>query len=176
MKATGIVRRIDDLGRVVIPKEIRRTMRIREGEPLEIFTNSGEVIFKKYSAVGEMAGMASHYADALGESASLPVLICDRDHCIAAAGISKKSVIEKNISSDLENIMKERRVVSFASEKGMPALEGVENSICVAAPILSAGDISGAVVLVSSENGVTATESDIKLAGVAANFLGSLME
>ncbi len=166
----------DDLGRVVIPKEIRRTMRIREGDPLEIYTNSGEVIFKKYSAVGEMTGMASHYADALGESSSLPVLICDRDHCIAAAGISKKSVLEKSVSSDLEGIMEERRLVDLGGDKTLPALEGLDNSICVAAPILSAGDISGAVVLISSEKGNSATESDIKLAGVAASFLGSLME
>ena len=83
MKATGIVRRIDDLGRVVIPKEIRRTMRIREGDPLEIYTDAGEVIFKKYSAVGEMSGLASHCAEALAENTSLPVIICDRDHCIS---------------------------------------------------------------------------------------------
>ena len=91
MKATGIVRRIDDLGRVVIPKEIRRTMRIREGDPLEIYTGAGEVVFKKYSPVGELSAFASQYAESLAEAASLPVLICDRDHCIAAAGISGRS-------------------------------------------------------------------------------------
>ena len=176
MKATGIVRRIDDLGRVVIPKEIRRTMRIREGDPLEIFTNSGEVIFKKYSAVGEMSGLASQYAEALGESVSLPVLICDRDHCIAAAGISKKSVLEKNISADLEDIMENRKTVSFDDASNLTALEGLENEICVAAPILSSGDVNGAVVLVASEQGNTVSESDIKLVGVAASFLGKQME
>ena len=93
MKATGIVRRIDDLGRVVIPKEIRRTLRIREGDPLEIYTDrEGEVIFKKYSPVGEPAGFASEYADALVQGTKLSVVICDRDHCIAAAGISKKDL------------------------------------------------------------------------------------
>lgn len=176
MKATGIVRRIDDLGRVVIPKEIRRTMRIREGDPLEIYTNSGEVIFKKYSAVGEMSGIATQYAEALGSSASLPVLICDRDHCIAAAGISKKSVLEKSVSSDLENIMEGRKLVTFNSDSNLAALDGFDRDICAAAPILSSGDISGAVVLVSSEQGGSANDSDIKLLGVAANFLGSLME
>ncbi len=176
MNATGIVRRIDDLGRVVIPKEIRRTMRIREGDPLEIFTNSGEVIFKKYSVVGEMSALASQYAEALGESVSLPVLICDRDHCIAAAGISKKTVLEKNVSADLEDIMENRKIVSFDSASNLTALEGLENEICVAAPILSSGDINGAVVLVASEQGNTVSESDIKLVGVAASFLGKQME
>ena len=87
MKATGIVRRIDDLGRVVIPKEIRRTMRIREGDPLEIFTNTdGEVVFKKYSPIGELSPFAIQYADVLSRATALPVLICDRDHVVACAG------------------------------------------------------------------------------------------
>ena len=166
----------DDLGRVVIPKEIRRTMRIREGDPLEIFTSSGEVIFKKYSAVGEMSVMASQYAEALGENLSLPVIICDRDHCIAASGISKKTVLEKSVSTDLENIMEERRLVNFGPNQTLRALEGVDREICVAAPILSSGDVSGAVVLMNSEQGGAASESDVKLAGVAANFLGRQME
>ena len=176
MKATGIVRRIDDLGRVVIPKEIRRTMRIREGDPLEIFTNAGEVIFKKYSAVGEMSGIASQYAEALGEIVSLPILICDRDHCVAAAGISKKVVIEKSVSSDLENIMEDRKTVCIENDKSLLALDGVERNICVASPILSSGDISGAVVLISDEKGSRPTDSDIKLVSVAASFLGKQME
>ena len=164
------------MGRVVIPKEIRRTMRIREGDPLEIYTNQGEVIFKKYSAVGEMSGIASQYAEALGPNISLPVLICDRDHCIAAAGISKKTVLEKSISADLESIMEERRLVNFGSNQTLPALDGFERGICVAAPIVTAGDISGAVVLVSSENGTAATDSEVMLASVAANFLASIIE
>ena len=93
MKATGIVRRIDDLGRVVIPKEIRRTLRIREGDPLEIYTDpEGEVIFKKYSPVGEMSPFAAQYAEVLSKTASLPTVICDTDHVIAAAGVSKKGI------------------------------------------------------------------------------------
>ena len=86
MKATGIVRRIDDLGRVVIPKEIRRTLRIREGDPLEIFTNTdGGVIFRKYSPVGELSSFAEQYAEVLSKTANVPVLICDSDHVVAAA-------------------------------------------------------------------------------------------
>ena len=99
MKATGIVRRIDDLGRVVIPKEIRRTMRIREGDPLEIFTdNEGGVIFKKYSPIGELSSFASQYAEVLYKVGGCPGLICDRDSVVAAAGIPKKEVIERRVS------------------------------------------------------------------------------
>ena len=100
MKATGIVRRIDDLGRVVNPKEIRRTMRIREGDPLEIYTDrEGGVIFKKYSPIGELSSFASQYADVLYRSCGLPILVCDRDHCIAASGISKKEVARNLLST-----------------------------------------------------------------------------
>ena len=99
MKATGIVRRIDDLGRVVIPKEIRRTMRIREGDPLEIYTDrEGEVIFKKYSPIGELAAFASQYAETLHKTCSLSVVICDRDAVIACSGLSRKEYADKALS------------------------------------------------------------------------------
>ena len=111
MKATGIVRRIDDLGRVVIPKEIRRTMRIREGDPLEIYTDrDGEVIFKKYSPMGELGTFVGELAEALSRTAGLSVAICDRDAVIAAAGGAKKDIFEKSISSDLENLMEQRHI------------------------------------------------------------------
>ena len=173
MKATGIVRRIDDLGRVVIPKEIRRTLRIREGDPLEIFTGvGGEVVFKKYSPMGEMSDFAVEYADALASQTKFPVLICDRDHCVAASGISKKEVVERRISSALEDIMEERRGVSNKDDSEMPALEGVDRNIKIGVPILNAGDVSGAVVLIADELGTQTSDSDYKLAAVAADFLG----
>ena len=176
MKATGIVRRIDDLGRVVIPKEIRRTMRIREGDPLEIYTDSGEVIFKKYSAVGEMSGLAGHCVEALSENVSMPVIICDRDHCIAAAGISKKAVLEKNISSDLEQLAEARRIYSSKSEGAVIALEESEHTVLALAPILSGGDVCGAVVLLNSEQSTAVSDTDLKLIGAVASFLGKQME
>ena len=176
MKATGIVRRIDDLGRVVIPKEIRRTLRIREGDPLEIYTNSGgEVIFKKYSPIGELSSFASQYADSLTKATDLAVLICDRDHCIAASGISKKEVLERRVTQNVEDIMEGRRVEVYPTESTVPAIEGINQNSAVAAPIIAAGDVSGAVVLTSSD-GESAKESDIKLATVAASFLGKQME
>ena len=119
MKATGIVRRIDDLGRVVIPKEIRRTMRIREGDPLEIYTdNDGEVIFKKYSPIGELGIFAAQYADVLYKTSGLPVVVCDRDHVIAAAGSGKKDFEGKAISTQLEALIEDREnVVANKPEK-----------------------------------------------------------
>lgn len=176
MKATGIVRRIDDLGRVVIPKEIRRTMRIREGDPLEIYTDSGEVIFKKYSAVGEMAGLALHCAEALAENTSLPVIICDRDHCIAAAGVSKKTVLEKSITPELERLTEDRRIYTGDSENPVNALSDTEYTVSALAPVLSGGDICGAVVLLNAEHSDKANATDLKLIGAVASFLGKQME
>lgn len=177
MKATGIVRRIDDLGRVVIPKEIRRTMRIREGDPLEIYTDAGgEVIFKKYSPIGELSTFAAQYADALSKGTQLSVVICDRDMCIAAAGVPKKEVLERRVSAALEDIMQSRRVYTISTGERHAALDGVDRSICVAAPIISAGDVSGAVVMVSNDTSSVPTETDIKLASVAAGFLSKQME
>ena len=106
MKATGIVRRIDDLGRVVIPKEIRRTLRIREGDPLEIFTDrDGEVILKKYSPISELGQFAREYAETLYETLGTPALISDRDEMIAVSGLSKKDYLNRQLSPDLEEII-----------------------------------------------------------------------
>src|SRR5690625_2192480 len=109
MKATGIVRRIDDLGRVVIPKEIRRTLRIREGDPLEIFVaREGEVILKKYSTINELGNFAVEYAEAIFDSLHYPVLITDRDEIIAVSGTSKNEYLNKQIGAHIEEAIKER--------------------------------------------------------------------
>ncbi len=175
MKATGIVRRIDDLGRVVIPKEIRRTMRIREGAPLEIYTGTdGEVIFKKYSPIGEMSAAAEQLAEALAAVTKLSVIICDTDRCIAANNIPKKNVLDKNITEELGSIMEDRRV--FSGERDAFATEGCDRKICVAAPILSLGDVCGAVVLLENDEAKAAEEADIRIARVAAEYLGKQNE
>lgn len=125
MKATGIVRRIDDLGRVVIPKEIRRTMRIREGDPLEIFTdNDGEVIFKKYSPIGELSNFASQYADVLYKSSGYPVIVCDRDHVISVAGIPKKELLERRVSASLEEVMEHRKSYAYTAARQQKTATG----------------------------------------------------
>lgn len=179
MKATGIVRRIDDLGRVVIPKEIRRTMRIREGDPLEIFTdNDGEVVFKKYSPVGEMSDFATQYADVMARACGIPVLICDRDHVIAAAGVSKKEFHDRRISAQLEETMEQRHVyIARAGDSTrLQPVESVEKYASVCVPIVAAGDMTGAVCLLQPDSGALPGEGDIKLAQVAAAFLGKQME
>lgn len=177
MKATGIVRRIDDLGRVVIPKEIRRTMRIREGDPLEIYTdNDGEVIFKKYSPIGELSPFANQYAEVLYKGSNMPVIICDRDQVIAAAGISRREVLERRISSTMEEIMEQRGVYRASNGTSLMPVEGVDRGAAVMHPIIAAGDVAGAVVLMMGEGGILPTESEVKLASVAAAFLGKQME
>lgn len=179
MKATGIVRRIDDLGRVVIPKEIRRTLRIREGDPLEIYTaTDGEVIFKKYSPVGELSEFASQYADVLSRISVMPTLICDRDHVIAAAGVSKREFLERRVTPVLESFMESRRSYSAhpnALDDVQP-VEGVDHTAAVICPIIAAGDVTGAVVMLRSERVKTPTETELKLAQSAAAFLGKQME
>ena len=179
MKATGIVRRIDDLGRVVIPKEIRRTLRIREGDPLEIYTaTDGEVIFKKYSPVGELSVFAAQYADVIARISSMPTLICDTDHVIAAAGVSKREFLERRVSAVLENLMDARRSY-IAGEKtlnNVQPIEGLEHNAAVIFPIIASGDVMGAVVMLSSENIKLPTGVETKLAQSAAAFLGKQME
>ncbi len=177
MKATGIVRRIDDLGRVVIPKEIRRTMRIREGDPLEIFTSGdGEVIFKKYSPMGEMVSFAGDFAAAMSDGSKLAVVICDRDRCVAVGGGSKKDLLEKPVTSELEKIIEDRRLFVNQSNADIFALEGINQKVCVAVPVITAGDIVGSVLLLENEKGNVATDTDIKLAEIAARFLSTRTE
>lgn len=179
MKATGIVRRIDDLGRVVIPKEIRRTLRIREGDPLEIFTASdGEVIFKKYSPMGEISEFSGQYSEVLSRASGLPVLITDRDHVISASGIPKKEVLEKRISKELEELMEERESFTFSqgARKSFLPLEHSDVQAAIAFPIIGSGDILGAVIFLLGEKAKAPGETEIKLAQVAASFLGKQME
>ena len=177
MKATGIVRRIDDLGRVVIPKEIRRTMRIREGDPLEIFTDqNGEVILKKYSPVGEMGGFASQYAEVLAKATGLTTVVCDRDHVVAVSGGMKKELLERRVSPQLEELMESRKnYVASKDGKEFFPIEGVDRAAWAASPIVSSGDVSGAVLLLSGSQG-NLSEGDSKLCTVASAFIGKQME
>ena len=180
MKATGIVRRIDDLGRVVIPKEIRRTLRIREGDPLEIFTDrEGEVILKKYSPIGEMTGFAKEYADALAQAAGHITCIADKDQIIAVSGGGKKDFLEKSISREMEKCIDRRTM--FFSERGdanfVPVLaedlpESYHHEMIF--PIISEGDVMGAVIFLSRDRKMGELEG--KLAQTAAGFLGKQME
>lgn len=178
MKATGIVRRIDDLGRVVIPKEIRRTLRIRDGDPLEIYTaRDGEVIFKKYSPVGELSDFATQICESLNKTCGGIVAVCDRDCIIAVAGATKKEFLEKSISSELTEIMENRKPYYADTESPSPLIEDNED-IClsVAVPILSGGDVLGCVVFASNKEEINPDDAKIKVATAVAGFLGRQME
>lgn len=177
MKATGIVRRIDDLGRVVIPKEIRRTLRIREGDPLEIFVDrDGEVILKKYSPISELGDFAKEYAEALYDSLGNPVLICDRDTYIAVAGGSKKDYLNKNISEQVEKTMEDRSSVLMNQQGTVALVDGVDDSISsyTIGPIIANGDPIGSVIIYSKEG--TLGEVEQKAVETAAGFLARQME
>jgi AbrB family transcriptional regulator (stage V sporulation protein T) len=177
MKATGIVRRIDDLGRVVIPKEIRRTLRIREGDPLEIFVDpDGEVILKKYSPISELGDFAKEYADALFDSLGHSILICDRDTYIAVSGSSKKEYLNKSISDLLERTMDQRNSVLEENKKEIQLVDGIDDDVSAytIAPIVANGDPIGAVVLFSKERSMGEVEH--KAAETAAGFLARQME
>ncbi len=178
MKATGIVRRIDDLGRVVIPKEIRRTMRIREGDPLEIFvSNDGEVIFKKYSPISELGSAATQYCEVLFRTANFPVLITDRDHVVAVSGISRREVMERRVSATLEDFIENRRRYE-AKEGGQPLqpIEGVEYYAMVQQPIISSGDVCGSVMFLQNKPTDYPGDAEQKLILAAASYLGKQME
>ncbi|MBE6625912.1 MAG: AbrB/MazE/SpoVT family DNA-binding domain-containing protein [Ruminococcaceae bacterium] len=178
MKATGIVRRIDDLGRVVIPKEIRRTMRIREGDPLEIYTDhEGEVIFKKYSPIGEMAQFAGQYAETLHKTCGLSVAICDRDVVIACAGVPKREYIDRKIAAEAESLIENRQLYHSHESGGVSIVDGGYPIGCLM-PIITEGDITGCVAsLRTGENdGKIAPELEAKLIQTAAGFLGKQLE
>ena len=182
MKATGIVRRIDDLGRVVVPKEIRRTLGIREGTPLEIFTGKdGEVILKKYSPLGEINTFAQNYAESLSQASGVLTCITDMEKVIAASGAGKKDVADQEISEEFVGLLEERRMVQKGvREKGMVPLlkyknlDYLESLVC---PVLTGGDVIGAVVFLWQEEEKGASKEICqKLAQCAATFLGSQME
>lgn len=181
MKATGIVRRIDDLGRVVIPKEIRRTLRIREGDPLEIFTDrEGEIILKKYSPIGELSSFAKQYADSLSQTMGCLVCVCDTDQIVAASGSGKKELQDKYISKSLERVLEDRNCVmaSEGEKKYVTILSNQEEGYAqeIVSPILCAGDVIGGVILLTKEEKKKFTELEQKMAVCAADFLGKQME
>jgi AbrB family transcriptional regulator (stage V sporulation protein T) len=179
MKATGIVRRIDDLGRVVIPKEIRRTLRIREGDPLEIFVDrDGEVILKKYSPIGELGDFAKELAESLYESTGHITLITDRDMVIAVAGGPRKDYLEKHVGSLVEQAMENRKTATETNPGTYDIIKDVRDTYTgfVIAPIVAGGDPIGSVILLSKDEGVKMGELEIKMAETGAGFLAKQME
>ena len=181
MKATGIVRRIDDLGRVVIPKEIRRTLRIREGDPLEIFTDrEGEIILKKYSPIGELSAFAKQYAESLAQTMGCLVCVCDMDQIIASAGTGKKDLQDKYISRPLEKQLGDRsQIMAALGDKKYVAItdsQEEEYEYEIICPIICEGEVIGGVILLSKDAKKKLGELEQKMAACAAGFLGRQME
>ncbi len=183
MKATGVVRRIDDLGRIVIPKEIRKTLRIKEGDPLEIFTDrEGQVILKKYSPIGELSEFATEYAETLAKTTGHIACITDKDTVIAVSGGPKKEYLEQGISKDLEKIMDEKEIY-ISKENNDVSIPVTQNSSNdkrknsqVVYPIISDGDVIGTVILLSKDANTKMSDVEKKVVQSAASFLGAQME
>ncbi len=180
MKATGIVRKIDDLGRIVIPKEIRRTMKIREGDPLEIFTEKdGTVLFRKYSQLGEISNFSDHYADAINSSTGLATAITDRDTIISVSGIPKKEVVGREISEELSEILDDRMTYGYidGDEETIPLIDNTEKyKISIACPIVCQGEAVGSVVLFFDDNVKKLGEIEEKVAQTSASVLGKIID
>ena len=178
MKATGIVRRIDELGRVVIPKEIRRTQRIRRGDPLEIFTTGdGEVIFKKYSPMGELSGVTAQYVDVLSKCFALTAFVSDRDRILAASGAGRRDLADRSVSQPLEKLMESRKpYLRQDAEQTVLPCEGSPRMLLCAFPIIAAGDVAGAVGLLTEDRSAKPDASQQKAVAVAAAFLAKQME
>jgi len=183
VKATGIVRRIDDLGRVVIPKEIRRTLKIREGDPLEIFVDrDGEVILKKYSPIGELGDFAQEYADSLYEAIGHVACIADRDSVIAVAGAPKKEFINRPLSAAVEKVMETRKSVLIEDTTSHELYRDAEEETAskffaeAIAPIISEGDPIGAVIVGTRDREAKIGDLELKLIETAAGFLAKQME
>ena len=183
MKATGVVRRIDDLGRIVIPKEIRRVLRIKEGDPIEIFTGrEGEVILKKYSPIGELSEFATDYAETLAKTTGHIACITDKDSVIAVSGGARKEYLEQSISKELEQLMDDKEIYT-SNQNNDISLPITKNdnqerkfNSQVIYPIISQGDVIGSVILLSKEQNKKMNETEVKVAQSAAGFLSSQME
>ena len=183
MKATGVVRRKDDLGRIVIPKEIRKTLRIKEGDPLEIFTDKeGEVILKKYSPIGELSEFATGYAETLAKTTGHIACITDKDTVIAVSGGSKKEFLEQDLSKELEQVLEYKEVYTSKenNEVSIPVTKNDNKerkyNSQVVYPIISQGDVIGSVILLSKDTNIKMNEVEKKVAQSAATFLGTQME
>ena len=179
MKATGIVRRIDELGRIVIPKEIRRTQRIRQGDSLEIFTAAdGEVVFKKYSPLSGLGSLSKVYAEVLAKSLGRPVVVCDTHQIVAAAGPGRGELLGRAISPELEQLLAARSVYTAPADRTrrLPMLERSERPILCAAPILAHGDIEGGVLLPGTGRDALPEEEAVHAVSTAAAFLAKWME
>ncbi|OUP69234.1 stage V sporulation protein T [Anaerotruncus colihominis] len=160
------------------PDKVFHANVISDGDPLEIYTdNDGQVIFKKYSPIGELSAFAGQYAEVLSKTAGYPVIVCDRDHVISVAGVPKKELIERRVSPALEEMMEQRRSFAVTADgKKMQPVEGVDRYALAQVPIVAAGDVCGSLMFLAGDSPAPATETEIKLIQAGASFLGRQME
>jgi AbrB family transcriptional regulator (stage V sporulation protein T) len=183
MKATGVVRRIDDLGRIVVPKEIRKTMHIKEGDPVEIYTDrEGEIILKKYSPIGELSEFANNYAETLSKTTGYIACITDKDNVIAVSGGQKKDLLEQPLSQNLEEILENRQMYSNINtgNKAVPIVKNDANTKSyqsqVICPIVAEGDVIGSVVLIGKEGNAKMGDAENKVVQATSGYLGGHIE
>lgn len=180
MKATGIVRKIDDLGRIVIPKEIRRTLRIKEGDPLEIYTNrDGSVVFKKYSPIKEISPFANQYSEVLNNETSLPILICDKDSVIAVSGVSEREYIDRRITGELEELIENKKnfILNQDETSDFQAVEGAKSNVKILMPIFANnGDSVGCIVAISNQDFEPPNETQVKLVRLMSKVLSKQIQ
>ena len=175
MKTTGVVRRIDDLGRIVIPKELRRTLRIRDGESLEIFVENDMITLKKYSSMSDLKEISNNLVNTINQTILKNVVITDRDKIIAASSNIKSNYLDKTISKYLEQKLNNREIIVEKNNHDIEIIDGVnENYAFVISPIIMNGDALGNVVIFSNKSSIT--ESEVKLASIISTFLGKYIE
>jgi AbrB family transcriptional regulator, stage V sporulation protein T len=182
MKATGIIRRVDELGRIVIPKEIRKTLRLKEGTPIEIFVSeNSEVVLKKYSPLNELNDFAKEVVEAVYMSVEQPTIICDKDEIIQVAGANKADYINKPISASVEKIIAERKPVMSNKKENATIYKIVKEDAGdyisqIIIPINSGGDTLGAIIIFNKDASISFTIAEVKVATAMANFLAKQME
>ena len=170
MKTTGIIRRIDDLGRIVIPKELRRTLRIKTGESLEIFVDNEDIILKKYSPMESIEDAASKYVDSFSKVINHSVIVTDKDRVIAASGILKKKYLGKSITEFTDRCIERRDSFAERQKKVFSFVEGVEDfGYYSFSSIIYNGDTIGSVIIISVETPIL--ESEEKLAVILSKLL-----
>ncbi len=175
MKSTGVVRRVDDLGRIVIPKEIRRTLRIRDGEELEIYVDDDVIVLKKFSKVADLGDVSKKIIDVVSSLVGKTVLVSDRDKIITGSGDLKKNYLNKEISQTIEKVISSHNVMV---ENDVSTIEIVDGSIdkysYILQPIISFGDVVGTIIFLSVNNDIS--EFDVTISGLIAQFLGKYIE
>lgn len=181
MKATGIVRRIDDLGRVVIPKEIRKTMRLKEGAPLEIYTDrDGEIIFKKYSPIGELSNYVGVFSEIINKSTGKTVAVADKDRIIAVSGGHKKELMEHRISPELETVSEERKNYIYKiGDKRLRITDSDDSADLYAGivcPILVEGDVIGTIISLLDDSGAEPSETEARILATSTQLLARQLE